>query len=177
MDTIRWRLLMLFISRFLIAVLHIESLANQMNKAQVRIALKKLPKGLDDTYHEALQRIAHQGQPSREMARQVLCWISYAYRPLTVEELQCALAVTPFLYTFDEEAMTRESKLVSVCAGLVTIDPESSIIRLVHYTTQEFFEKIRDITFPNAQEDITITCLTICPSSARSTMTITTMLL
>ena len=49
--------------RFLLAVLHIESLASQLNKAQVRNALEKLPKGLEDTYHEALQRIAHQGPP------------------------------------------------------------------------------------------------------------------
>ena len=33
--------------------------------------------------------------------------------------------------------------LVSVCAGLVTIDRESNIIRLVHYTTEEFFERIQ----------------------------------
>lgn len=59
-------------SRFLLAVLHIESLASQLNKAQVRSALQKLPQGLDDTYQEALQRIDCQGQPSREMAYQVL---------------------------------------------------------------------------------------------------------
>ena len=94
------------------------------------------------------------------MANKVLSWISYAYRPLTVEELRCALAVTPGQPTFDEDAMTLESTLVSVCAGLVTIDPKSTIIRLVHYTTQEFFEKIRDSRFPTAQADITLTCLT-----------------
>ena len=29
--------------------------------------------------------------------------------------------------------------MLSVCARLVTIDDESQIIRLVHYTTQEYF--------------------------------------
>ena len=151
---------MLTISRFLLAVLHIESLASRLNKAQVRIALKKLPKGLDDTYCETLQRIARQGQPSLEMAYQVLSWISYARRSLTVEELRCALAVTPGDSTFDEDAMTPESTLVSVCAGLVAVDPQSRIIRLVHYTTQEFFERIRDSRFPTAQADITLIYLT-----------------
>ena len=160
MEIICLRLLVLTVSRFLLAVLHIESLASQLNKAQVRNALKRLPKGLDETYHEALQRIAGQDPLSLEMANQVLYWISYAYRPLTIKELQCALAVTPGRSAFDEDAMTPESTLVSVCAGLVAVDPQSRIIRLVHYTTQEFFEKIRDNMFPTAQADITLICLT-----------------
>ena len=153
-------LLVLTKLRFLLAVLHMESLASQLNKAQVRKALKKLPKKLDDTYLEALQRIARQGESDVEVANQVLSWISYAYRPLTIEELRCALAVTPGDTLFDEEAMTPMSILVSICAGLVTFDPQSGIIRLVHYTTQEFFEKIRDSRFPTAQAQITRTCLT-----------------
>ena len=68
--------------------------------------------------------------------------------------------MTPGSSTFDEDAMTPESKLVSVCAGLVAVDPQSRIIRLVHYTTQEFFEKNHDSKFPTAQTDITLICLT-----------------
>ena len=50
--------------------------------------------------------------------------------------------------------------MISVCAGLVTIDEESSIIRLVHYTTQEYFERTQSNWFPNAQTDITTICVT-----------------
>jgi ankyrin repeat protein len=50
--------------------------------------------------------------------------------------------------------------MVSVCAGLVTVDEESNIIRLVHYTTQEYFERTRTDWFPNVQKDVTITCVT-----------------
>ena len=39
---------------------------------------------------------------------------------------------------------------VSVCAGLVTIDEQSNVIRLVHYTTQEFFERNQSTWFPKA---------------------------
>ena len=153
-------LLVLTMLRFLLAVLHLESLASQLNKRDVQDALEKLPKGLDDTYHEALQRIADQGPPSLEMANKVLYWISHAYRPLTVEELQCAIAVSPGLTAFDGDAITPMDTLVSVCGGLVTFDPQSRIIRLVHYTTQGFLENIRDSRFPTTQADITRTCLT-----------------
>ena len=160
MEAICQHLLVLTTSRFLLAVLHLESLASQMNKRDVQVALKKLPKGLDNTYHEALQRIADQGTPSLEMANKVLSWITHAYRPLIVEELQCALAVTAGRPTFDEAAMTPMDTLVSVCGGLVIFDPQSRVIRLVRYTTQEFLEQIRDSRFPTAQADITRTCLT-----------------
>jgi hypothetical protein len=48
----------------------------------------------------------------------------------------------------------------SVCAGLVTIDEESDIIRLIYYTTQEYFERTQTRWFPSAQTDIATTCLT-----------------
>jgi hypothetical protein len=50
---------------------------------------------------------------------------------------------------------------VSVCAGIVTIDPESNIIRLVHYSTQEYFnERIDENKFNPTQAIIPKTCLT-----------------
>lgn len=50
--------------------------------------------------------------------------------------------------------------MVSVCAGLVTVDEQSNIIRLVHYTTQDYFERTWTSWFPNAQTDITEICVT-----------------
>lgn len=50
--------------------------------------------------------------------------------------------------------------IISACAGLVTIDKESNIIRLVHYTAQEYFEQVRLEWNPSALEEITLTCLT-----------------
>jgi hypothetical protein len=49
--------------------------------------------------------------------------------------------------------------VISVCTGLVTIDEESGIIRLVHYTTQEYFERVRLKWDPRAQEGIAVACL------------------
>jgi ankyrin repeat protein len=51
--------------------------------------------------------------------------------------------------------------MVSSCAGLVTIDQDSNIIRLVHYTTQEYFQRRRLVSFQDVQRDIISTsCLT-----------------
>jgi len=48
--------------------------------------------------------------------------------------------------------------LSTICAGLVSID-KSNIIRLVHYTAQEYFECVRDDKFPTAELVIARSCL------------------
>ena len=49
--------------------------------------------------------------------------------------------------------------MLSVCAGLVTIDDGSSIIRLVHYTAQEYFQQTLKSWVPNAYSDVAKVCL------------------
>ena len=50
--------------------------------------------------------------------------------------------------------------MVSVCAGLVAVDEASKIIRLVHYTTQEYFDRTRERWFPAAEANIATICVT-----------------
>ena len=42
---------------------------------------------------------------------------------------------------------------------MVTVDRESHVIRLVHYTTQEYFERVRNEIFPTIQVEITKACI------------------
>ncbi|KAM0258573.1 hypothetical protein ACHAQJ_003744 [Trichoderma viride] len=88
-----------------------------------------------------------------------LAWITYAKRPLTVNELRTALSIQEGALTFDERDLI-QADMVSICAGLVTIDEESRVIRLVHYTVQEYFESTKDQWFPKAQQIITTACVT-----------------
>ena len=90
----------------------------------------------------------------------MLSWITFAKRPLTTAEICCALAIEAGEVELDPENIADVEDLVSVCAGLVIVDPESAVIRLVHYTTQEYFERIRNIWNPSAQLDIATKCLT-----------------
>ncbi|KAF3211221.1 hypothetical protein TWF191_010800 [Orbilia oligospora] len=97
---------------------------------------------------------------SRNLATHVLSWITCARRALTTLELQHAMATEVNERQFDEDNIPEVNKMVSLCAGLITIDEESNIIRLVHYTTQEYFERTWVEWFPNAQTDITERCIT-----------------
>src|SRR5579862_6055750 len=117
-----------------------DSLAKKLDRRDVRIALKNLPRELNGTYDEAVRRIRSQDEEEVKVAQQVLYWISYAFRRLTIREIQHALAVEPGDLSFDGDAVSDEDVLVSVCAGSVTIDQETGTIRLVHDTAQEYFE-------------------------------------
>lgn len=56
--------------------------------------------------------------------------------------------------------------LVSFCAGLVTIDHESNVVRFVHYTTQEYFTPDRLIKWiPGVELDIARLCTTYLMNS------------
>jgi hypothetical protein len=107
-----------------------------------------------------MERIERQAVDFKELAKQVLSWITCAKRPLTTSELQHALAVETGELQLDKENLCQVEDMVSVCAGLVTIDEESGIIRLVHYTTQEYFERTQAKWFPNIETSMATICVT-----------------
>ncbi|KAF2180789.1 hypothetical protein K469DRAFT_591668, partial [Zopfia rhizophila CBS 207.26] len=148
---------------FLLARLHTDSLLDKRTPKEIKATLARLSKGsvaLDDAYKDAIHRIEGQLAGDYERAKNVLSWISYAQRPLTTAEICCALAVENEEEELDPENVPDVEDLVSVCAGLVVVDEESGVIRLVHYTTQEYLERIRGTWNPEAQLDIASTCLT-----------------
>lgn len=146
--------------RFLLASLHLDALAKKQSKKDARLALANLPEKLSDTYEEVMKRICSQDIDDVHLAKRILSWLSYALRPLTVKELQTALAIEPGTTVLDEDALVPEDLLVSVCAGLVTIDRGSDVIRLVHYTTQQYLSAVRRQELPWTEADIVVCCLT-----------------
>ena len=153
----------LIIVRFLLARLHFDSLLDKRNKQRVLSTLNKLLKGsaaLDMAYSDALERIDGQLAEDRILARRALSWISYAQRPLTTVELCHALAIEPGDKALNVDNIYDVEDIISVCAGLIIVDEESSIIRLVHYTTQEYFERVRSEWHPCIQKEIAVACLT-----------------
>jgi hypothetical protein len=90
---------------------------------------------LDKAYNQAIIRIDGQMPGFQLLRRKVLSWITCVKRPLTILELQYALAIKVSNTQLDRNNIRDIKDMVSVCAGLVTVDKESGIIRLVYYTT------------------------------------------
>ncbi|KEF55675.1 uncharacterized protein A1O9_08425 [Exophiala aquamarina CBS 119918] len=115
----------------LLPVLQLKHLQGLFRKSQIRKALRTMPK---DPFS----------------------WISHAQRPLLIDELRNALAVDfgetegyERVRQVDMDNLVRPQLLVDLCAGLITIEPESQVVRLVHFTTQEYFNKNSDLHFPD----------------------------
>ncbi len=150
-------------TRFLLAQLYLESLTGKKSPKAIRTSLENLATGsraYDYAYKDAMERINGQIKDQEELAKQVLSWITCAKRPLTTTELQHALGVEVGESKLDVENFSQIEDIVSVCAGLVTVDEESSIIRLVHYTTQEYFDRTRGEWFPDIETNIATICVT-----------------
>jgi len=151
------------LTRFLLAQLHLQSLRGKRAPTAVRDTLKKLPTGseaYDRTYSDAMERIERQLPDQAELAKEVISWITCAKRQLTTLELQHALAIKAYHTEFDEGNKPDIDDIISVCAGLVMVDKESGIIRLIHETTREYFERTQKEWFPTAEFDITASCVT-----------------
>ncbi|KAJ7241252.1 ankyrin repeat-containing domain protein [Mycena rebaudengoi] len=146
---------------FLIAKLHIDSLATKSTVKAVRAALQNLPEDLEQTYDEAMEQINAQNKEDREIARRTLIWVANAKRSLTVVELQEALAIDPASKALDADGLLDIEIILSVCVGLAIVDVSqySRIARLVHLTIQEYLDRVQPIRFPGAQTEITQHCL------------------
>ncbi|KAL8827623.1 MAG: hypothetical protein Q9191_003073 [Dirinaria sp. TL-2023a] len=153
---------------FLSVELHLNSLAKKQNRKDLRKALETLPISLNDIYKETFQRIFDQDPDDIQLAKRILSWLSYSRQPMEVAELQHALAVEPDTKEMDWDAIVEESVLVTVCGGLVTVEDDSRVIRLVHCTTQEYIMSVRQEMFPSARLDILIACLTYLQYDALS---------
>jgi hypothetical protein len=139
------------------------------NAREIKSVLEKISKNskgakvlkqvYDQAYDEVIKRIESQPPRKRALARNVLSWITYAQRALTIGELCHAVAVELDEKKLHQDIIPDVEDVVSVCAGLVTVDEKSNIIRLVHYTTQEYFERVRSEWNPGAQKKIAIACL------------------
>ncbi|KAK1479142.1 ankyrin repeat protein [Colletotrichum tamarilloi] len=146
-------------SKLPLAVRKNEGLQDQIKDAIIQAVQGIGSEAYDVAYENAMERIERQLEDQRSLAKDTLSWICCARRPLDTVELQHALAVEEGTTKLDEDNLPELEDIVSVCAGLVTIDEESKIIRLVHYTTQEFFERTKERWIPEAQTLLAKSCV------------------
>ena len=105
-----------------------------------------------------MKRIEGQLADQTELAKQALAFLTCAQRPLTTQQLREALGVEIGKPELDPDNYPDIEDVLASCVGLVIVDGHSGIIRLVHYTTQEYLKRTLDRWFPDAQAMITNVC-------------------
>jgi len=144
------------VCRFLLAILQVKAILNEPTIGEMEDALDAMPRGLNDAFEETLQRIQKQPDGRKRLGMNTLMWISHARRPLRVMELGEALAINlkPGQTFSNRKYWQSQEMMVTSCLGLVTVDKESSIIRLVHYSVQEYFREHQNRIFPFGERTI-----------------------
>lgn len=150
--------------RFLLAKLHSDSLQDAFTIDEIEETLESLSTGesaITDAYDSAIERIDMQRPKRKQLAHQVISWIVHSHRPLSPIEVQTALAIKPGHFKDPKRNLPGIKIVLAVCAGLVVVDEETRVIRLVHHTTQEYFSKgkLRG-WLPGIEIEIAQSCLT-----------------
>ncbi|KAJ6439216.1 putative ankyrin repeat protein [Purpureocillium lavendulum] len=145
---------------FLLAQLHFDSLKGKVTVKRLQETLERLPSAYNKAYEDAMLRIESQFDDQKELAKRALAWTTRAKRPLTISELQHGLSVRAGDAAIDEGCLHTADDIILVCAGLITIDEESRIVRLVHDTAKRYFEQTLKDWFPAANAHLATVCTT-----------------
>lgn len=131
---------------FLLAKLHIDSLKDKRSVKAIMSTFKMMPRGssaymYDKAYDLAMKRIGDQPGNDKKLAKEVLTWITYAMEPISATDLETAISIELGAANIDPDNLVPIDDLLSLCAGLVTLDEMSETVKLVHQTTQEYFSR------------------------------------
>ena len=150
---------------FALAGLYMHSLGSLgLSESEILDMLEKPPEGYFGFYEQYMQRICAVGHGDpfghgASLGRRVLSWVFCTKRPMSLVELQHALAVDlkkPGL--FNPAAMYDKATIITVTAGLVTIDNSgmdgNEAVRPNHLSAQQYFDENRDRWFPDVSAEI-----------------------
>ena len=145
-----------------------DSLASESSLRSLRRALDSLPDKIDETYRVAMQRIQSQDSARTKCANQVLSWVLFARRRISIGELRCALAVEEDDSYLDKSALPEVDYIFSTCGGLVVMD-DSEIVRFIHFTAQDYFDRACHPELSSAQSYLATVCITYLSFSTFAT--------
>ena len=128
---------------------------------QRRQALRKMTNGLglQDAYNTTLNRIRHQGGSKARLGIEVLMWLSHGERTLQSEELCNALGVELGAEDINIHNVPSIRTVLGCALGLVRMDENTSTLRLLHHTLQEYLRQ-HPTLFVTAHSMVAEICLT-----------------
>ncbi|KAH6889058.1 ankyrin repeat-containing domain protein [Coprinopsis sp. MPI-PUGE-AT-0042] len=145
---------------FLHASLQLDALGECFSAQDVRATLKAFPLSIEDVYRQTWTRISNEGRKHASLAQAVLIWVLNASRSMTIEELERAVATSPDTHKFEPGRLVSGSTLLSLCGGLITVEDESRLVRLVHYTAKDTLKHLLHEAFPHPHSLLAAVCMT-----------------
>ncbi|KAI0141226.1 hypothetical protein GGR57DRAFT_520646 [Xylariaceae sp. FL1272] len=116
---------------FLWVRLVLQEFENAYTDEDIEAILNEVPDDLQELYLRMLRSIETEKRRSK-LARSILTWVSLACRPLTVDELRCAVKLD-----IHETPHNMAKAIPTVCGQLVYVDQVSQV-HMIHETAREF---------------------------------------
>ena len=119
----------------------LDTITNCQNLRDIKMALKGLPKDLNETYARILSKISERKETAKA-AEKILRWLVGSMRPLGLLELEEAIMIEPGTAELNEELRpvgSGTSGILASCGCLVEdFEDESGLrrVRISHYTVQ-----------------------------------------
>lgn len=137
-------------NRFLLAKLQVKALSPKVEPTSLSFTdlrkeldeLRLAELDLDTMYAKLAARILEQKEknPDGQRAYRILAWVILSPRQLSIRELREAMAYDSATKTLgDPGHKDTQERIRDICDGLVTFHEDK--IRLVHYTTQVYFNQ------------------------------------
>ncbi|KAL2025831.1 hypothetical protein VTO58DRAFT_103014 [Aureobasidium pullulans] len=105
--------------------------------AEIVVALRRLPKGLDKTYEKCLDRLRRKQEP---YALRVLRYVYEAKNPLTVDALGEALATDPISGEMRSNQIPPYRFIVECGANLIVFDEVERLVVPAHHSVRSFLD-------------------------------------
>lgn len=124
-------------------------------QAGIETALEDVPAEMDKLYQRAFDTISRLHSQNQNLAKAIIRWTICAVRPLTLEELECALLPSV------GQILDIERTIVSTCAHLLVVDHRRRVLP-VHQTVRDFLLKSTHsfgIVKPRDHETLARACL------------------
>lgn len=116
---------------FLWTHLVLDELSAAFSEEDIKRVLDEVPRGMEPLYNRALDIMAHATR-GRHLAKAILIWTTCVMRPLTVQELECALEID-----LKDKFPRLVETIRTLCGQLVTVDANGKV-QMVHETAREF---------------------------------------
>ena len=114
----------------------INHLSKQLTGSAVRKALDHIPEDLNRTYEQMLLRVPVE---NRELVYQVLLWVCFAKRHLTLKELAEAVILDENQREInDDDRLNQPRVILDICQGLIVCNRSTLGVVLAHFSIKTF---------------------------------------
>lgn len=127
---------------FLWAKMIMDDMALAVSIAHLESILDRCPSGLYAMYGHFLQILNTRSDEVQRLARDIMRWVVYASRPLTVDELEAALTIgtrSEDSLEMDDRTRPFRSVITELCSPFIVVSTGGGgIVRPVHHSIREY---------------------------------------